>query len=343
MVTQIIANRVYDYSHAIGGRDMMKPYSLAIASGNVLYLVNRLISGLAQTRAGAGIPTHIRKIDMGDEPGDEELLASFGVLGEAEDQIYWPAGIACDSVGNVYVADEWLNRVAVFDGDGRFLRTWGVQGSGDGQLLGPSGLEFDADDTLYVVDARNHRVQKFTTDGEFIGGWGSQGDGPGQFDMPWGLTIDREGSVYVADHKNHRVQKFTPEGEYMTEFGSYGTKVGELNRPTDVAVDPDGDVYVCDWANSRVNAYDESGKPITSFTGDAEQLSKWQQQFVESNEGEKLARRRAVDKEIGWRLALPTAVEFHPDRNWLFISDYQRGRFQIYAKLQDYDEPQFNL
>ena len=265
MVTQIIANRVYDYSHAIGGRDMMKPYSLAIASGNVLYLVNRLISGLAQTRAGAGIPTHIRKIDIGNSPGEEELLASFGVMGEGDDQVYWPSGIACDSVGNVYVADEWLNRVAVFDGDGNFLRTWGVQGSGDGQLLGPSGLEFDADDTLYVVDARNHRVQKFTTDGEFIGGWGSQGDGPGQFDTPWGLTIDREGSVYVADHKNHRVQKFTPEGEYMTEFGSYGTKVGELNRPTDVAVDPDGDVYVCDWANSRVNAYDESGKPITSF------------------------------------------------------------------------------
>ncbi len=343
MVTQIIANRVYDYSHAIGGRDMMKPYSLGMGPGNVVYLVNRLISGMAQVRAGAGIPTQIKKIDAGNAPGDEELLAEFGVMGEGDDQIYWPAGIACDSAGNVYVADEWLNRIAVFDGDGRFRRTWGEQGSGEGQLLAPSGLQLDADDNLYVVDARNHRVQKFTSDGDFIGGWGTRGDGPGQFDSPWGLTIDAEGCVYVADHKNHRVQKFTPEGEYLMEFGSYGTMVGELNRPTDVAVDPDGDVYVCDWANNRVNAYDRTGAPITSFIGDAVELSKWQKQFVESNEGEKLARRRAVDKEIGWRLALPTAVEFHPDRNWLFISDYQRGRFQIYAKLSDYDEPQFNL
>ncbi len=343
MTTQVIANRVYDFSHSIGGRDMMKPYSLALASGNVVFLVNRLISGMAQVRAGAGIPAQIRKIDMGGAPGQEELLASFGVLGEGEDQLYWPSGIACDSQDNVYVSDEWLNRIAVFDSEGGFLRTWGVQGSGEGRLLGPSGLQFDADDILYVIDGRNHRVQKFTRDGQFIGGWGSRGSGPGEFDSPWGLTIDRHGSVYVADHKNNRVQKFTPEGEFLLEFGAYGTKVGELNRPTDVAVDPDGDIYVCDWANNRVNAYDESGKPITSFIGDAEQLSKWQEQFVESNEGEMLARRRAVNKEIGWRLAMPTAIQFHPDRNWLIISDYQRGRFQIYAKLQDYDEPQFNL
>ena len=343
MVTQIIANRVYDFSHSIGGRDMMKPYSLTFASGNVVFLVNRLVSGLAQIRAGAAAATQIRKIDTGTEPGQEELLASFGVIGDADDQVYWPAGIACDSAENVYVADEWLNRIAVFDSDGNFLRTWGEQGSGEGQILGPSGLRFDAGDILHVVDGRNHRVQKFTTHGEYIGGWGSRGSGPGQFDSPWGLTIDHHGHVYVADHKNNRVQKFTPEGEFLMELGSYGSKVGELNRPTDVAVDPDGDVYVCDWANNRVNAYDETGKPITTFIGDAAELSKWQQQFVESNEGEKLARRRAVDKEIGWRLAMPTAVEFHAENGWLIISDYQRGRFQIYAKLQDYDEPQFNL
>ncbi len=343
MVTQIIANRVYDFSHCIGGRDMMKPYSLALGSGNVVFLVNRLLSGLAQTRAGAGIPAQIRKIDIGDAPGEEELLASFGVLGVGEDQVYWPSGIASDSDDNVYVADEWLNRIAIFDSEGAFLRTWGVQGSGEGQLLGPSGLQFDAYDNLYVVDGRNHRIQKFTRYGEFIGGWGSRGTDPGQFDSPWGLTIDGNGSVYVADHKNNRVQKFTPEGEFLLEFGSYGTMVGELNRPTDVAVDPDGDIYVCDWANNRVNAYDETGKPITSFIGDAVQLSKWQQQFVESNEGEKLARRRAPNREVELRFALPTAIEFHPGKNWLMVSDYQRGRFQIYAKLKDYDEPQFNL
>ena len=158
-----------------------------------------------------------------------------------------------------------------------------------------------------------------------------------------GVTIDHEGYVYVADHKNNRVQKFTPDGDFVLEFGGYGASVGELNRPTDVAVDLDGDIYVCDWANNRVNAYDKTGKAFTSFIGDATQLSKWQQQFVESNEGEKLARRRAPSLEPEWRFALPTGVEFNAEKGWLMVSDYQRGRFQVYAKLQDYDEPQFNL
>ena len=343
MVTQVIANRVYDFSHCIGGRDMLKPSTMALGPGNIVYLVNLQVTGLAQIRAGHPDLPQIKKIDTGDAPGEEEYVAEFGYVGCGVEDVYWASDLACDSTGNVYVADGWLNRISVFDEDGRFLRSWGQQGSGEGQLLGPCGLQFDARDILHVVDGRNHRVQKFTRDGEYDGGWGSHGNGPGQFDSPWGLTIDGEGFVYVADHRNDRVQKLTPDGEAVQQFGSTGTRVGELRRPSDVAVDPDGDVYVCDWANSRVNIYDPSGRPITALIGDAVQLSKWQQQFVDSNIGELQARRRARNKVVEWRFALPTAVEFHAGKAWLFVSDYQRGRFQIYAKLHDYDEPQFNL
>ena len=40
----------------------------------------------------------------------------------APGEMIWPAGIALDSQENVYVTDEWLNRVSVFDKDGNFLR-----------------------------------------------------------------------------------------------------------------------------------------------------------------------------------------------------------------------------
>ncbi len=61
----------------------------------------------------------------------------------------WPAGIALDSEENVYVTDEWLNRVSVFDKDGNFLRCWGSAGSGDGEFDGPSGIAIDQQDVLY--------------------------------------------------------------------------------------------------------------------------------------------------------------------------------------------------
>jgi DNA-binding beta-propeller fold protein YncE len=39
--------------------------------------------------------------------------------------LIWPAGIALDR-DNVYVTDEWLNRVSIFNKDGAFLRDWGT-------------------------------------------------------------------------------------------------------------------------------------------------------------------------------------------------------------------------
>ena len=49
----------------------------------------------------------------------------------------WPAGIALDSLGNVYVTDEWLNRVSVFDREGNYLTAWGSSGDADGSSTVP--------------------------------------------------------------------------------------------------------------------------------------------------------------------------------------------------------------
>ena len=343
MLTQVVAGRVYDYSHSVGGRDMMKPYSLAMGSGNLIYVSDRRYSSLAQIRSGGPVLTHVKKIDLGAAAGDEELLGEFATTGVGDGELIWPAGMACDADDNLYVAEEWLNRIVVFDSDGEHLRSWSGPGSGDGQLNRPSGMAFDDSGLLHVVDSMNHRVQKFTADGTFVGAWGSKGAGPGQFNAPWGITIDDEGNVYVADYGNNRVQKFTPDGDFVMEFGRYGTEPGQFSHPSDVAVDPDGDIYVCDWANNRVQAFDSDGKVFTTFAGDAVQLAKWQQSFVDTNEAENRARRRVASLEPEWRFALPMSVEFHPQKGWLMVVDTQRGRFQVYAKLRDYVEPQFNL
>ena len=55
------------------------------------------------------------------------------------------------------------------------------------------------------------------------------------------------------------------------------------------------------------------------------------------------ARRRAYSLEPEWRFALPRAVEFDEARGRLIVADTQRSRVQIYLKVKDYLEPQFNL
>ncbi len=344
MQTQVAANRVYDFSHSVGKREIAAyPYSFALASNDVVFVVNRQLSSKIQFSVGVLELKLVSKIAVGTEPGQEELLAQFVNMSDSADSVIWPAGIQSDGDDNVYVADEWLNRISVFDSDGNFVTSWGMAGNGEGELYRPSGMQLDSDENLYVVDGGNHRVQKFAKDGTFLGEWGSKGAGPGEFNSPWGITIDHEGYVYVVDHKNSRVQKLTPEGDFVMEFGTFGDGAGELNRPSDVAVDPDGDIYVADWANHRVNAYDKEGECFTSFIGDSVQLSKWQQETVDANVTERLARRRVPSLEPSWRFGLPCCVEFDADKGWLMVGDTQRCRIQIYSKLDQYAEPQFNL
>ena len=48
--------------------------------------------------------------------------------------------IALDKDINVYVSDEYLHRITVFNKDGEYLSHWGIHGSGDGELDRPAGL-----------------------------------------------------------------------------------------------------------------------------------------------------------------------------------------------------------
>lgn len=334
MLTTVIAGRVWDFSHAVGrnaaaGNGFSQPTGLALAPNGIAYVVSRGNENNFGSR--------VTKVFIG-EPGEEETQAEFARYGTADDRATWPSSVALDSQGNVYLSDDWLNRISVFDADGNYIKHWGTSGAGEGELNGPAGLAFDQDDNLYVVDSRNHRIQKFTKDGTFITSYGSYGSGPGQFDSPWGITVDAAGAIYVADWKNNRVQKLSSDGTFQMQFGSEA----EFNRPSDVAVDPDGDVYVCDWGNHRIRIYDPAGEALASLVGDAQQLAKWAQQAVDANPDMVKMRRRA-NLEPEWRFLYPTGVAFDAEQSRLIVTDNQRGRLQIYIKDQNYMEPQANL
>ena len=332
MLTRIVADRVYDYSHVVGGRQITGLLTLTVGQDDNVFTVVRRQNG-----------GEIVRLTIGTTPGDEELITRFGERGDGSGQFMWPAGLAVDSDENVYVADEWLNRVSVFDRDGEFIRMFGESGSGLGQFNRPSGIVIDDNDDVYVSDTLNHRIQKLDKYGKPSNVFGRAGDGDGEFNSPWGITTDSDGCVYVADHKNNRIQKFDADGEFVFSLGEYGDGEVQFDHPTDVAVDPDGDIYVCDWVNNRVQVYDADTNYITTFTGDAQELSKWQHEYVLSNPDVYKARRRVYSLEPEWRFALPMAVDFDPVKSRLLVVDPQRWRIQIYNKLDNYDDPQFNI
>ena len=321
---------------------MPQPIASACAAGDKVYVLNRQFEEVLDVPWNkAALYAEVCSFIMPTTPGAEVYLGTFSKYGDGDGELIWPVGIAIDSDENIYIADEWMNRISIFTNSGHFLRNWSTQG--DGEFNRTSGIAFDLNDDVYVADSLNHRVRKFTKDGGYILQFGSFGDGPGELNAPWGVAVDDEGSVYVADHKNHRAQKFDTNGEFLATFGSYGKGRGQLNRPSDVAVDPDGDVYVCDWGNDRVQVFASDGRFIASFIGDAQQLAKGHQQQVDANPDVIKARRRAYTLEPEWRFAMPTGVTFDVENSRLIVADSQRSRVQIYNKVKNYMEPQFNL
>ncbi len=318
-----ISTRTYHYDRTLGrgdfsGAGFRNPADLALGSEDRIYVVSR---------GWESRPDTVRITIMTYE---EDYVGQFGQGGEGPGEFIGATCIALDSAQNVYVTDEWLDRVSVFDRDGDFLAHWGVSGSGDGQLSRPAGIVFDAEDKAYVADGSNNRVQVFTKDGKFLAKWGQLGSGEGQFNLPWGMTIDSRGDVYVADWRNDRVQKFDADGRFLAEFGESGNLVGQFNRPTDVAVDKDGDIYVSDWRNDRVQVLTPDGRHVTTFTGDGD-ISKWAQEKLNANPDMIKQRAMMRDLEPERRLWRPKGLEVD-GRGRIIIVDSNRDRLQVYQK-----------
>jgi len=331
MLTNSVKGRVLDYSRVVGGRAFRGIAYATLGDGDDVYIVTR-------DTYGSGI----LKITIGAEIDDEEEVLSFSNICEGIFDHSWPTCAAFNG-GKLYVTDELKNCVSIFNSEGYRIKEFGRLGSNIGEFDRPSGIAIASDNNIFVADTLNHRIQKFSPDGELIIQFGSHGREEDQLDSPWGMSLDGSGNLLVADHLNNRVQRFSSDGEHMDTFGKEGTEAETLDHPTDITVDPDGDIYVSDWANDRVQLYDEKGTHLTSLNGAASDLSKWQQQYVSSNPDVYKARRRVATLEPEKHFALPVGVAYDAKKSRLLVVDSQRWRIQIFDKLKNYSEPQFNI
>ena len=317
----------------IGGRGFHLPVDISVRADGRVYVINRS-------------PMHRLGIRVGICDLLHGWYGEFGSDGKADGQFTGPAAITHDSNDRIYVADEELNRITVFNADGEFESKWGELGTEPGQINGPSALKVTSDGNLLLVDHLNNRIQKMTPDGQYLSHWGSKGIAKGQFNLPWGIDTDNAENVYVADWRNDRIQRFSKDGKFIDMYGSSGSDDGLFNRPSDVAVDQDGFIYVADWGNQRVQVFDHHWNFHASLRGQAT-VSPWAQEYLEANADELDARSRfdpyiEVDTddehEISARVEAyfwdPIAVEIDPEGR-LVVADSLRHRLQIYQRLDD--------
>jgi len=188
----------------------------------------------------------------------------------------YPAGVAVDGSGNVYVADTFnftIRKVTSAGVVSTFAGLAGLAGHVDGtgsaaRLLYLEGIGVDGSGNLYVADTGNNTIRMVTPSGVVstlagLAGFDGSVDGTGsaaRFSRPQGVAVDGSGNVYVADAHNYTIRMVTPAGVVSTVAGlaaNAGSVDGtgtyaRFNYPSGVAVDSSGDVYIADQLNSAI-------------------------------------------------------------------------------------------
>ena len=230
--------------------------------------------------------------------GTPDVAGSADGTGAAA-QFNYPYGVAADSKGNVYVADNGnctIRKIVAATGVVTTLAgTAGVVGYADGtgpsaQFYGPSSVAVDsAGTTVYVADTFNQVVRKInvssgavtTLAGNQAAGAVGDVDGTGsnaRLYYPTGIALDKNGNVYVTENSGNTIRKITSGGVVTTLAGTFAlddTNLGSADgtghaarfrTPWGIAVDAKGVLYVADYGNDTIRKITPTGV-VTTLAG----------------------------------------------------------------------------
>ncbi len=269
LITTVAGNGAAGYSGdggAATGAELYSPMGVAVDAANGVYIadngncrVRKVTNGTIATVAGNGTAGF---------SGDGGPATSA--------QMFMPSGVAADSNGAIYVADQSNSVVRkISNGVITTVAGNGTDGySGDNgpatnaSLRYPVSVALDASGNLYIADTSNNVVRKVsggiitTVAGNGTGGYSGDGGPPtgAQLKTPYSVAIDSAGNLYIANRDNNCIREVS-NGVISTVAGTgtagYGGDNGpaasaQLNNPRGVAPDTSGNLYIVDSFNQRI-------------------------------------------------------------------------------------------
>src|ERR1700674_325201 len=240
---------VIDYSNIV----WPNPPAIARIRYQAFYAAEKI----SQVEAGS----HTKKAKWmdrlaGTQPATENTKVLF--------QLAEPYGIAVDSKNNLYVADQKVGAIFIFNTETRDVEL--IKNKTHAHFVRIIGLAMDDNDRLFVSDPglrhvlafdAAHKAEDVITEGLV---------------SPGSLAIDRENRLlYVSDIELDQVLVYDADTlKLKRKIGTTGhnhelTSPGDFAKPTGLAVDQEGNLYVADTLNNRIEIFDADGKFISAF------------------------------------------------------------------------------
>jgi uncharacterized protein (TIGR03437 family) len=249
----------------------MLSYSIALLAG-VAAFIFLPTAGLSQA-----IPAYTITTAAGN--GTAGFSGDGGAANGA--QLDGPFSAVLDSAGNLYIADQFNNRIRKVATDGSISTvvgngTGGYTGDGgsptSATLSDPQSVAVDSSGNIYIADTNNNVVRKVsggkiaTVVGSVNSGPGYSGDGGqgnvAQLFHPSALALDSAGNLFIADTSNDVIRKFNPASGIITTVAGLGSAGfagdgglaarAQFDNPSGLAFDSSGNLLIADTTNNRI-------------------------------------------------------------------------------------------
>ena len=183
-----------------------------------------------------------------------------------------PSGVAVDSAGVVYVADQDNDAIRRIAPDGTvstLAGSPGNSGSTDGtgssaRFYSPRKLGIDGAGNLYVMGYDGDNIRKVTPAGVVttlnVLPYYHDFEWQGNLGLPRAICADAAGNIYVTNTVAQTVIQISPAGvvrnlggsPYVAGHRDGLASLGEFNGPEGIAISAAGDLYVADQDNNRI-------------------------------------------------------------------------------------------
>ena len=258
---------------------LWEPFGLAVDAAGDLYISDYANNVVRKVAAGTGTITTYAGSTTATSLGDSGRATSA--------QLSYPAGLALDAAGNLYIAD-YVRVRKVTESTGIITTVAGDGGSGYTGDKGPAtsatfsdvlGVAVDSLGNLYIADTYNNAIREVTASSGVIttvAGTGPSytgssfgGDGgpatSAQLYMPYSVAVDSAGNLFIADTFNDAIREVTASNGIIntiaghlanscTSLGGDGGPAVEAGvcYPIALSLDSTGNLYIAENNSYRI-------------------------------------------------------------------------------------------